>query len=227
MRLNSDTANPVDMPKLHSPFIRDFVDDVYVCTPKVDDAYRWAFTEESEAIEKLDGTNMSIVVKGGNVTAIYNRKNAVPMWKARGKHFMEGLLEAIEKGHMDVEKLEDGQYFGELIGPKVNGNPYGLERHLWLPLDFLRQNMRFKFWDDLVKELNGLSDEEIYSKVSDAFKGLWSLYKRRRGVKGEVDENTVFEGMAAEGIVFYRKGSGEMCKLRRDMFGWFRGRRHG
>jgi len=37
-------------------------------------------------------------------------------------------------------------------------------------------------------------------------------------------EKSFFAGLAAEGIVFYRKGTNEMCKLRRDMFEWFTGR---
>jgi len=32
--------------------------------------------------------------------------------------------------------------------------------------------------------------------------------------------------MAAEGIVFHREGTDEMCKLIRDMFDWLVGKRH-
>ena len=74
--------------------------------------------------------------------------------------------------------------------------------------------------------MKGMGEKEKFEKVSNIFKGLWSLYKRQKGVKGEVNEKTGFEGNAAEGIVFYGK-DGQMAKLRRDMFDWFAGKRHG
>ena len=226
MKLTNFTEKPVDMPKLQSPFLRDTVNNAYVCTPRIDDELRWVFTEESQAIEKLDGTNVSITVKNSQIIAINNRLNPVIWWKKGSKRFIEGITEAIEKEYIKIEELEDGQYFGELIGPSVNANPYKLDKHLWLPLVFMREHLRYKFWDDFVKELKGLGDEEILAKTRELFKSLWSLYKRRRGIKGEVDENTVFTGMAAEGIVFYAKNTNEMAKLRRDMFDWFKGKRH-
>ena len=62
--------------------------------------------------------------------------------------------------------------------------------------------------------------------MSTLFKGLWSLYKRKQGIKGEVTEESHFEEtMAAEGIIFYSP-EGRMAKLRRDMFDWYQGRRH-
>ena len=228
-----------DMPKLFSPFVREIVNGNYVCVPKIEEKFRWVFTEESEAVEKLDGTNVSIVVKNGEISSIFNRKNLISMWKKGNKRFIEGVLESIERGYIDIEKLPDGQYYGELIGPKINGNPYKLDKHLWLPFDFLRKHYKFKFWDEFVKELKDLDDNEIFEKVDTLFKGLWSLFKRKRGIKGEVNENVGFEGMSAEGIVFYRKNHDinivkyggktttfEMAKLRRDMFEWFKGRRH-
>ncbi len=233
----------VDMPKLLSPFYREERNGKFVCIPKIREEFRWVFTEESIAVDKLDGTNVSVVVIDGEIVKIYNRLNEINMWRKGNKRFIEGILEAIERGYFDPAKVEDGQYFGELIGPSVNGNPYKLEKHLWLPFDFVKERYRFKFWDNFVEELKGLSNEEIFSKVSELFKGLWSIYKRQRGIKGEVNENVGFEGMAAEGIVFYRKGHEikfvkhpdapggklttlEMCKLRRDMFEWFKGKRH-
>jgi hypothetical protein len=47
IRLNKDVEHPIDMPKLQSPFVREVVNGVYVCTPKIDNRYRWVFTEEA------------------------------------------------------------------------------------------------------------------------------------------------------------------------------------
>lgn len=87
------------------------------------------------------------------------------MEKERNKRFIEGILESIEREIVDVEKFEDVQYFGELIGESIYGNPYRIKGHLWLLLSYLRRHSRFKFWDNLVLELKGKSDEEIYKKV--------------------------------------------------------------
>ncbi len=242
MRLGNG-SRVLDMPKLLSPFLRKEVNDVYVCIPKIKEEFKWIFSEECIAVEKLDGTNVSIIVKDNKIVGVYNRLNPINLFKKGNKRFAEGIIEAIDKGYIDLEKMEDGQYFGELIGPSVNKNPYNLERHLWVPFSYMKEHFRFKFWDKLVPEFKDKSDEEIYNEVSRVFKGLWSLFKRRRGIKGEVNENVGFEGLAAEGIIFYRKGKEillikhkdapggklttlEMCKLRRDMFDWFKGRRH-
>ena len=128
---------------------------------------------------------------------------------------------------------EDGQFFGELIGPKLQGNLYGLERHVWIPFSYAMEKLKFKFWDKLIPEFQGKTDNETYEKVSNVFRGLWSLFKRQRNRElfgdGHVDESTLFEGAAAEGIVFYRRNTFpvQMSKLRRDMFDWYKGKQHG
>ena len=216
------------MPKLQSPFVREEVNGKYVCVPKIQKGYEWVFTKESIAVEKLDGTNISIVIENGKISAIYNRKNKLEWWE---KPFItEGILQAKEKKYFDLS--EDGQFFGELIGPKLQGNPYGLDKHLWIPFSYALKKLRYKFWNKFVEELEGRDDEYIFNRVSNLFKGLWSLFKRQRSREifgdGKVDENTPFTGAAAEGIVFYRKNTFpvEMAKLRRDMFDWYKGTEH-
>ncbi len=226
MRLTKNIEKPIDMPKLQSPFTRKEVGDDYVCIPEINKDYRWVFTEKSIAIEKLDGTNVSIVVKQGTIISIYNRKNLIDLWKKGNKIFTSGILETIDRQLITVKRMGDGQYFGELIGARINGNQYQQDQPVWFPFSVLEERYRYKFWDDFVKELDGLSDEEIYDKVRDLFKGLWSLYKRRKGIKGDVGENTSFEGLAAEGLVFYNTETNQMCKLRRDMFDFFKGAQH-
>jgi len=55
-------SSVIDMPKLLSPFYREEINKNYVCVPKIRDEFRWVFTEEAIAVEKLDGTNVSVVV---------------------------------------------------------------------------------------------------------------------------------------------------------------------
>jgi len=216
-----------DMPKLEAPFERQEIDGRHVCIPKIQEGYRWVFTE-SEAVEKLDGTNVSIEITGKHISTIRNRLNLINIWQVGKTHFTEGILKAIEKGHFS-ENQEDGIYFGELIGEKLQGNPYKIPGHLWLPLNVIKVKYTYKFWQkDILPSLRDKTDEQIFEEVSSAFKGLWSLLKRRTMPTNgpiKVDESLGFEGYTAEGMVFYSP-NGEMAKLRRDMFAWFKGETH-
>ena len=66
--IKNNYSHPVDMPKLESPFYREEINGNYVVTPKVNFDYHWVFDEPAvEAVEKLDGTNVSIVIEKGKV----------------------------------------------------------------------------------------------------------------------------------------------------------------
>jgi len=193
------------MPKIKSPFIREMVDGFYVVTDKIDEDYKWVFeNEEVMAIEKLDGTNVSIVVEEGVIKYIYNRTTRIPFF-CKGKSFIvQGVLESFARGYCN---FTDGQYFGELIGPKVQGNPYKLEKHLWIPFaTYGKDHLRYKAWGNYPKD---------FKTISDWYKDdLFSLFARRH--------NPEHEKMFPEGIVFTHP-DGKMAKLRRDMFPWFQG----
>ena len=46
----------LDMPKLHSPFVRDHIDGAYVVTDEITEGYDWVFDcEDVVAVEKLNG----------------------------------------------------------------------------------------------------------------------------------------------------------------------------
>lgn len=214
-----------DFPKLESPFEREEINGSYQVVPKLKEEYRWFITEDCLAVTKIDGTNLSVVIENGRITNILNRMNVIDIWKSN-LWFYEGIKWAIDAKIFIPELLPDGQYYGELIGKRFNGNPYNLEGYRWLPFDWFQEKYYFKFWEDIIKECKGKSDKEIFDIVEDVFKKLWCIYKRQLGIKGDVTEETKFEGLAAEGIVFYNKKTGQMCKLRRDQFLWFKGSRH-
>jgi len=196
-----------DMPKLESPFVRKEIDGSYVVTPEVALGYEWVFEDpEVKAIEKLHGTNVSIYIQDGTITGMWNRTERVPFFN-KGKQFItRGVLESYGKGY--TEFLSDGQHFGELIGEKVNGNPYQLIGNLWLPFKgYCDKHLAYKCWGKHPK---------TFESISEWFKELMPLYALRRGIK---------ENGFVEGIVFTHP-DGRMAKLRRDMFPWYKGRRH-
>lgn len=198
------------MPKLESPFVRKMIDNVYLATDEIAEGYEWVFEDDSVmAIEKLHGTNVSIVIQEGTVTQVYNRTERIPFITKGKAWIIKGLLNSKIRGYLEF--LGDGQFFGELIGPKVNGNPYKLDEHLWIPFSgFCQKHLRYKSWGKYPKDFN---------TISEWFKELMPLYWLMKHKKEEGLDHFV------EGIVFTHP-DGRMAKLRCDMFDHFKGRRH-
>jgi hypothetical protein len=201
-----------DMSKLESPFIRKEINGEYIVTPEIAEGYEWVFEDESVmAIEKLHGTNVSIVIQEGQVISVWNRTERIPFFNKGKSYIIEGLIESYKRGYVDL--LSDGQHFGELIGEKVNGNPYKIKGHIWIPFEtFCQKHLKYKSWGKYPK---------TFETISAWFEqDLIPLYACM--VQGEEGRKNGF----AEGIVFTHP-DGRMAKLRRDMFEWYKGARHG
>jgi len=196
-----------NMPKLDSPFVRKDINNKHVVIDAVNPGYEWVFDDNRViATEKLNGTNVSIIIENGKITRIFNRTTEIPFFN-KGKTFIvQGVLEAFQR---DYTNFTDGQYFGELIGPKVQGNPYKLQQHVWVPFEgYVKDHLRYKSWGKYPTD---------FETISRWFKeDLFSLYQARLGG----------EKVFPEGVVFYHP-DGRMAKLRRDMFDWYDGPQHG
>lgn len=196
----------LDMSKLKSPFVRD--PSTHLVTPVVDEESDWVF-EDDDVIctEKLDGTNVSVVIdEQGNVTRVYNRKNRIPFISNGGRKIIDAINNSNKRGYVN---LSEGQHFGECVGPGIQGNPYKLDKHLWIPFNtYARKNLRYKTWGKYPKTFEALSEwfkDDIFSLFASKFSS-----KR----------------MFPEGVVFVQPSTGKMAKLRRDMFDWYEGARH-
>jgi len=206
-----------DFPKLESPFERQEIKGNYICIPKLRDEFRWILDKEKvQAQEKFDGTNCSIIIQDGCIKAVMNRTSRIDIWKS-GKQFYEGVKQAIDDKKLKPEMLSDGQYFGELIGEKLNSNPYDINGHLFMPFDYVSNHYYFKFYTGWLEEeiKSGMNDKEIFNKFIELFKCLKSIYFRSKGIEKH-----------PEGIVFYNKLTNQMCKLRMDMFDFYKGKKH-
>jgi len=201
------------MPKLESPFVRKMIDGEYVVTSKITEGYEWVFNggeDEVLATEKLDGTDVSIIIENGKITRVFNRTNEIPFFNKGSKHITEAVLNSFERGYCN---FTDGQYFGEVIGPKLNGNPYQLKEHLWIPfLTYCREHLAYKSWHKYPKTFENIS-KWFSLPISEG--GIFSLFMRKRKVETK-----------PEGIVFHNLKTGQMAKIRIDMFKEFKGNRH-
>lgn len=181
--------------------------EVYLAIDQVNQHYEWVFEDpDTFAVEKLNGTNIQLKTENGRLVGLQNRKNPIdPLQIIKGKNFItEGVFQAIGKGYV----YDEGEQAGELIGPKVQGNPYRLNTHIWYPFEKAVKHLRYNSFANY---------DRTFSNWSSWFKDF--LISRFAAKRGELD---VF----AEGIVFYnlrRKAEGKiyMAKLRRDMFSWF------
>ena len=203
-----------DMPKLECPFVREMTNQeggIYVVIDKINPGYEWVFEDDKVmAIEKLHGTNVSIVIENGVLVSIWNRTERIIPFVTHSKvHIVERITESFKKGYLDL--LGDCQYFGELIGEKINGNPYKIKGHLWIPFStFAQKHLKYKSWGKYPKD---------FTTISEWFKELIPLYASM--IHGEEGREKGF----VEGIVFTHP-DGRMAKLRGDMFEWFKGVRH-
>ncbi|MGD9108363.1 MAG: hypothetical protein PVI75_04250 [Gammaproteobacteria bacterium] len=136
-----------DFPKIECPFARktykvnidDYVKhgrqlqlrmpEVYLATPEINPEYKWVFDDaDTIAVEKLNGTNVKLQTNDGRLMALQNRKNIIdPLQILKGKNFIvEGVFAAIQKGYVEDNMIQAG----EIIGPKLQGNPYQLNTHI-------------------------------------------------------------------------------------------------
>jgi len=209
-----------DFPKVECPFVREETEAGYLAQPEVNQSeryggsYDWVFEDDRvKAVEKLHGTNVSILVQNGSIVGVWNRENRIPAWSGHGnhRHIHEGIIHSQARGY--TEKLTDGQHFGELVGPKVNGNPYDLEQHVWIPFtSYAQRTLEYESWGK-------------YPKTFDAIEGWFDagliplFYSQWHGV----DFDTAQEEGFVEGIVFTHPEPSDIdtipyAKVRYDMF---------
>lgn len=218
-------SKPTQFPKLQSPFVRQTNDDgEYVVTDEIKDGYDWVFTDDSvRAVEKLDGTNTAITLdESGDVNAVFARMGTetkektyreISPFTTTHSFIIKGVLNALSRGWIDsIDNTE--VLYGELIGPKINGNQYDLSEHLFVPFKYLYEKVHYESWGEYPK---------TYAAINNWFKdGLLPLFYARMH---NLEFNNLPEDAFVEGIVFTHP-DGRKAKLRVDMFEWYEGERH-
>lgn len=125
------------MKKIKTIFERDWngdkrVIDKYVIDPSV--------LSGAIATEKLDGTNVRLTIRNHTLVRLEKRRNPDKIQKAKGIE-EPWYVDADEFGpsdkymfeaarSVDLKDIEDGEWSGEALGPSIQGNPLGLEKHI-------------------------------------------------------------------------------------------------
>ena len=227
----SEKCGPLDnFPKIHCPFIRQKFDvnhddfklhrnalnlrspEVYLAVDKINPGYEWVFEDEDTiAVEKLDGTNITIFTNNSRLVLVQNRSRFIDHLAVNKEthHLMEGIYWAMSREYMK----KDGLQSGELVGPKMQSNPYKLQTHMWYPFEKTTKDLSYRCFHE---------HDKTYDNLSSWFdEYLISRFHTRLTPPDELSEKIM-----AEGIVFCnlkRKEEGKVwrAKLRRNMFRWY------
>lgn len=185
----------LEFSKMFPPFIRDL--DTDLCQPTIATGWEWCFDpSKCYVLEKLNGTNVKLEVVEGVLTVWVRNQNSKAYIEATlnnpdYKYILQGVANLIAKRK---KRLSDGTRFGELVGEKLQGNPYKMEGHIWL---------EFTPFKDGVEVYRDHPQTDFFEDWKTWILQLKSLYNP------EVE---------SEGVIFLNKETGEMAKLRKDMF---------
>ncbi|MGW0520774.1 hypothetical protein [Crossiella sp. NPDC003009] len=106
----------------------------------------WVFDGAGVGTEKLDGTNIRLTVRSGQLVRVEKRRNPNKAQKQQG--IVDGWYvdtdagSAEDKwilaaaGNTDVSGWPNGEHPCEALGPRIQGNPLALAEHLCIPFDF-------------------------------------------------------------------------------------------
>lgn len=146
------------MEKIPTLFERD---DTFGVTPRVRAGCEWVLAGEGAATEKLDGTNVRLTVRSGQLVRLEKRRNPTKVQKKQG--IKDGwYVDADEFGpedrwiydaarSTDITAWPDGEHVCEALGPSVQGNPLGLSKHVCLPF-----NVQAPVYEDSPRTFDGL-----------------------------------------------------------------------
>jgi hypothetical protein len=157
----------------------------------------WVFNGEGTGTEKLDGTNVRLTVRSGQIVRVEKRRNPTKAQKQQG--IVDGwyvdaddsaedkwILAAV--GNTDASSWPDGEHPCEALGPSIQGNPLGLAEHRCVPF-----NLQAPAYQDAPRS---------YSDLRDFLATL---------------ESKFVPGHLAEGIVFHHP-DGRRAKIKRKDF---------
>lgn len=125
------------MRKIKTIFDRDWTGNKKVINKPLIDL---ELLKNAVATEKLDGTNVRLTVRNHTLVRLEKRCNPSKIQKVKGIEepwYTEAYESEPNDRYMweaakntDLSDAPDGEWSGEVLGPKVQGNPLNLEKHI-------------------------------------------------------------------------------------------------
>lgn len=120
------------------------------------------------ATEKLDGTNVRLTVRNETLVRLEKRRNPSKVQKKQGIT-QPWYVDADEYGPEDkylweaakntgLTGVEDGEWSGEAVGPKIQGNPLNLEQHTVILFSHILVRADRLMFDDVPTDFEGLRE---------------------------------------------------------------------
>jgi len=163
--------------------------------PEYIDGFDPEILKDAVATEKLDGTNVRVTVRNHHVVRVEKRRNPTKEQKAMGIEepwYVDAheddpadkwIFEAVR--NTDFSNVPDGEWSGEAVGPKIQGNPLNLDKH--------------------VVVLFTLGQAPVFENVPIDYEGLKEWLPKQKSKFGN--------DCGIEGIVWHCK-NGEMYKIK-------------
>jgi hypothetical protein len=158
----------------------------------------WVFEGAGVGTEKLDGTNVRLTVRSGQLVRVEKRRNPSRAQKSQGiidgwyVDTAEGAGEdkwiLAAAGNTDVSTWPDGEHPCEALGPRIQGNPLGLDEHKCVPFNMSAPTV---------------------TEVPRDYEELWAFLATL--------DSQYAPGHLAEGIVFHHP-DGRRAKIKRKDF---------
>ena len=158
----------------------------------------WVFAGEGAGTEKLDGTNVRLTVRSGQLVRVEKRRNPSAAQKRQGiidGWYVDADPSSSEDkwilgaaGNTDVSGWADGEHSCEALGQRIQGNPLGLDDSRCVPFNV---------------------SAPVYETVPRSFSDL-------RAYLADL-ESKFAPGHLAEGIVFHHP-DGRRAKIKRKDF---------
>lgn len=188
------------MEKIPTLFERD---DGFKVVDRARAGCEWVLAGEGVGTEKLDGTNVRLTVRSGRIVRVEKRRNPTKVQKAQG--IVDGWYADVDPQSAedrwiheavrgtDVAGWPDGEHPVEAVGPRIQGNPLGLDAHRCVPF-----NLEIPVYADAPRS---------YAELRETMDSLESRFA---------------PGHPAEGIVFHHP-DGRRAKIKRKDFPRARG----